>query len=517
MILFLDFRTVARLPSQLEGRLKEVHEQPQRRIQPRQGRSRLQSLVAPVADGAPDHGAVLLFDPGLVVLAVRTTAREHQARFLAIGFDGLVHEHAVVVRVEPEQCEWHPFPNLAQDFGQQLLLAHQQRRALRPARRDVRQRQCLHEAALRRRPAVRHQIRFDEPWRRIVPAVKGSHRNTAPDRGRWWRVTALSSTSRRPGLMQRPVDRGGAHRLQARANLRRQLKMAVPFHRLDQDRHQRPQPLAADPVRRFPDHDQRLADASLYKRRVQAEARTAGRAARRGADASRACDANRSPPRIRPGSVPVPSGCSPGVTSRQCNHQLVSCRHADLPHLRPHRCIPVGSKLNEATGRHPGAFQARQCDAGHRADELRLVRDRIERLVDAIAEGTPAAAVRDRLESLEARRLTLEAEVATSLAPAPRLHPALAEVYRQKVANLVAALEGDDAAEARELLRSLVDSITLHPEEKGQRVEVRGELAAILGLASCGAAIKAGGSTDVLAVQMKMVAGTGFEPVTFRL
>jgi site-specific DNA recombinase len=78
-------------------------------------------------------------------------------------------------------------------------------------------------------------------------------------------------------------------------------------------------------------------------------------------------------------------------------------------------------------------------------------------------------------------------------------------------------LEGDDAAEARELLRSLVDSITLHPDEKGQHVEVRGELAAILCLASGGAAIKAGGSTDVLAVQIKMVAGTGFEPVTFRL
>jgi site-specific DNA recombinase len=45
-----------------------------------------------------------------------------------------------------------------------------------------------------------------------------------------------------------------------------------------------------------------------------------------------------------------------------------------------------------------------------RADELRLVRERIERLVDAITEGTPAAAVRDRLESLEARRLALEAE-----------------------------------------------------------------------------------------------------------
>jgi hypothetical protein len=35
--------------------------------------------------------------------------------------------------------------------------------------------------------------------------------------------------------------------------------MAVPFHRIDQDRHQRPQPLAANPARGFPDHDQRLA------------------------------------------------------------------------------------------------------------------------------------------------------------------------------------------------------------------------------------------------------------------
>jgi hypothetical protein len=49
------------------------------------------------------------------------------------------------------------------------------------------------------------------------------------------------------------------------------------------------------------------------------------------------------------------------VPSRQRNYQLVSCRHADPPHLRPHRCTPVGSKLNEATGCDPGAFQARQC------------------------------------------------------------------------------------------------------------------------------------------------------------
>jgi hypothetical protein len=36
----------------------------------------------------------------------------------------------------------------------------------------------------------------------------------------------------------------------------------------------------------------------------------------------------------------------------------------------------------------------------------------------------------------EQRRLTLEAEIATARAPAPCLHPNLAGLYRQKVANL---------------------------------------------------------------------------------
>ena len=92
-----------------------------------------------------------------------------------------------------------------------------------------------------------------------------------------------------------------------------------------------------------------------------------------------------------------------------------------------------------------------------------------------------AAALRDRLESLEARRLELEAELTSRPAPAPRMHPALAEVYRQKVADLIAALDSTEAAEARDVLRSLVDSIRLHPEENSQRVEVRGELATVLG------------------------------------
>ena len=81
-----------------------------------------------------------------------------------------------------------------------------------------------------------------------------------------------------------------------------------------------------------------------------------------------------------------------------------------------------------------------------------------------------------------------------------------------------AYLEGDDAAGARELVRSLVETITLVPEHGMSRIEVRGELAAILRMAQGAEQAKgAGENTKALAVQIKMVAGTGFEPATFRL
>ena len=150
------------------------------------------------------------------------------------------------------------------------------------------------------------------------------------------------------------------------------------------------------------------------------------------------------------------------------------------------------------------------------ATEERRVRQQIDRLVDAIADGTPVAAVRDRLNKLEQKRLALEAGKAAASAPAPRLMPDLAEIYRETVANLVEALGHEDTASAREQLRSLVETVTLYPDGKSQRVEVRGELAAILGL-TASARGRSAAEPAMLAEQVKMVAGTGFEPVTFRL
>ena len=107
---------------------------------------------------------------------------------------------------------------------------------------------------------------------------------------------------------------------------------------------------------------------------------------------------------------------------------------------------------------------------------------------------------------------------------AERTDEAMALVYREKVASLTQALMADGGAAAMELVRSLVDEIRLVPENGANRIEVLGELAAILGL-SGGANINGGGSNskslsgsaEALSEQVKLVAGTGFEPVTFRL
>jgi len=146
--------------------------------------------------------------------------------------------------------------------------------------------------------------------------------------------------------------------------------------------------------------------------------------------------------------------------------------------------------------------------------ELARIEQQIGRAVDAILQGTAPAALRERLASLEARKVDLERELATTEAPAPRLHPNLAEVYRRRVADLSEALSSDDGAEARELVRGLVDEIRLVPEEGRLRIEVRGELGAILRLAE--GARAAGGRNDkspgdvaeAFWEQVKMDAGT---------
>jgi site-specific DNA recombinase len=98
-----------------------------------------------------------------------------------------------------------------------------------------------------------------------------------------------------------------------------------------------------------------------------------------------------------------------------------------------------------------------------------------------------------------------------AVAPAPRLHPNLGEVYRQKVAALADLLGHEDGAEAREMVCDLVEAILLIPKDGRLRVEIRGELAAILSLAEGAQSAKSasgGMAAGALVEQIKMVAGT---------
>jgi len=159
-----------------------------------------------------------------------------------------------------------------------------------------------------------------------------------------------------------------------------------------------------------------------------------------------------------------------------------------------------------------------QAEAGAHLSRARSERGRvcrqIDRLVHALADGEPVERLKGKLEELERQRLELEHELATADAPAPRLHPNIAEVYRRKVGELHGALKEGDAGPARELVRGLVEAIVLIPENGRLRVEVRGQLAAILRLSGLANEKAPAGSPELLAEQIKLVAGARFEPAT---
>ena len=92
----------------------------------------------------------------------------------------------------------------------------------------------------------------------------------------------------------------------------------------------------------------------------------------------------------------------------------------------------------------------------------------------------------------------------------PRLHPNLAELYRQKVVNLAEALnEEDTRLEAAECIRELIEEIRLVPKRGELEIELYGELAALINLAN------EHPRSNGTGVQITLVAGTGFVQATY--
>lgn len=151
--------------------------------------------------------------------------------------------------------------------------------------------------------------------------------------------------------------------------------------------------------------------------------------------------------------------------------------------------------------------------------------DRIEReltkLLTAIKAGGPIESIVVDMKRLESRKMELTQMLANSDEPPPLLHPNMAEIYHQRISALYGYLQDEETtAQAAQTFRSLVDRIELFPEGDDLQIVLRGDLAAILRFAANKKnpdVLSEAGVLDALLSQGSVVAGIGFEPMTFRL
>ena len=182
-----------------------------------------------------------------------------------------------------------------------------------------------------------------------------------------------------------------------------------------------------------------------------------------------------------------------------------------------------------ATSRREGA--ARQADL---RQKLVNTERRLQGVLRAIEDGAWSDTLRTRLAELEDNKAKIAAQMDAIKAPSPvQLHPNAASLYAAKVADLEASLNAPDIRiEAAEALRALISQVVLAPDDTAEdrlRAELHGDLATILSLAmetapasitvkrhrSSGKHLPPG--TSVRGGQLSVVAGIGFEPMTFRL
>jgi site-specific DNA recombinase len=164
--------------------------------------------------------------------------------------------------------------------------------------------------------------------------------------------------------------------------------------------------------------------------------------------------------------------------------------------------------------------ERRQGDASRsiKQQELAKIARRLGGLIDAIAEGLRAPDLQTRLDELQARKVELEAELVAPPDAPIRLHPKIGEVYGRKIANLRAALDVPaDRDEAIEILRSIIQRIDVRPVEGRYEVEIIGEIARMIEIGRGYPDTKGAARDEGAARSVKVVAGIGFEPMTFRL
>ena len=205
--------------------------------------------------------------------------------------------------------------------------------------------------------------------------------------------------------------------------------------------------------------------------------------------------------------------------------------HLMDPQLCEEFCQEYTKHMNKLRMEHNAESEARK-------REHARIKSQLGQMVDAIADGAPVAPIRDRMHALEDRRVELERLMEDFVEAPPLLHPNMALRYRDQVNSLIEALrEPAHRAEVTDIIRSLVEKVVLTPHESENRLvaDLHGDLAGILAMS---VSTKGGRAIDADALarhratlglieaatfgmdsaqRIKLVAGAGFEPATFRL
>ena len=162
--------------------------------------------------------------------------------------------------------------------------------------------------------------------------------------------------------------------------------------------------------------------------------------------------------------------------------------------------------------------------------ELKTLAVNKQHIIEAIKAGMPASEFKDELDNIIERRKQLEKLVENaSLTQTPLLHPSMASHYKKQVQHLRHTLNaGESIAQAREIMRSLIEKIVLTPTSSQEKltIDLYGDLAGILSVATGKTQTHNkifdllnddAGNDNEAGEQIKLVAGAGFEPTTFGL
>ena len=118
---------------------------------------------------------------------------------------------------------------------------------------------------------------------------------------------------------------------------------------------------------------------------------------------------------------------------------------------------------------------------------------------------------------------TEKAELISVLEPAApatvSLHPALADLYKEKIIKLTNVLKDPKICDqAKLLIRELIARVDITHNGTHWDISIKGEISALVSLAQNGKSPpKSGLNHYALVSSTKVVAGVGFEPTTFRL